>query len=338
MKAIFLQAPGCLALTEIVSPSAPNPDEAIVRVAGVGICGSDLHAYKGEQNFINYPLILGHELGVEVIAIGANASQYGIAVGDRCAVIPYMPCGHCIACRNGKTNCCVNLQLLGVHVDGGMREQFAVPLNLLIKANTLSFDLLAIIEMLSVGAHAVKRSQIQSGEKVLVIGAGPIGLATAAFAQLAGADIALLELSDFRIEFCRQQSMNVIDGKSQADSKLRDLTDGQMFPLVFDATGSAASMMNALNYVAHGGRLIYAGHVKGELTFKDPEMHKRELTLYCSRNATPADFKYVIGMLEKKQVDVNRWITHRVSPEGLIRELPSWLEPGSQVVKAVLEF
>ena len=196
MKAIVLEKPGQLSLIDVDAPAAPGSDEVLVRVKRVGICGTDLHAFGGNQNFFTYPRIMGHELAVEVVAIGPTDISHDYAVGDTCCVIPYLHCGECIACRRGKTNCCTNMQVLGVHVDGGMREQFIVPVDKLIKADGIPVEHLALVEMLCIGAHAVNRARLQSRETVLVIGAGPIGLATAAFAKAAQADVIMMEIND----------------------------------------------------------------------------------------------------------------------------------------------
>ena len=179
MQTIVLDQPGQLVLTETPPPAGPGPGEAIVRVHRIGVCGTDLHAFKGEQPFFDYPRILGHELGVEVLALGPGGDPTGrIAVGTRCAVEPYLNCGRCVACRRGKPNRCVALRTLGVHTDGGMREAIALPLDKLHPAPTLSYEQLALVEMLGIGAHAVGRAAIEPGEWVLVVGAGPIGLST----------------------------------------------------------------------------------------------------------------------------------------------------------------
>ena len=339
MKTIVLNAPYDLSLIETESPPIINqPDQAIVKVRAVGICGTDLHAYKGEQSFMSYPRILGHELGVEVMAVGESADHFGIGVGDRCSVIPYHYCGQCVACRRGKTNCCTQMQVLGVHVDGGMREWLRMPLSALQKANDLPYEYLAQVEMLAIGAHAVHRAQPQADENVLVIGAGPIGLGTVAFLQETGARVLIQEINSHRLAFCRQQEMgDVIDGNEDVPAQLLDLLGGEMPTMVFDATGSATSMMNAVNYVSHGGSLIYVGHIKGELTFSDPELHKRELTLYRSRNATRDDFAHVLQTIEQKRVKPDSWITHRVSFDNLVSEFPGWLDLQSGIIKAILQ-
>jgi 2-desacetyl-2-hydroxyethyl bacteriochlorophyllide A dehydrogenase len=340
VKTIILEEPGLLRLTDTESPAEPAPGEALVRVHRVGICGSDLHAFAGRQNFLTYPRILGHELGVEIVAIGPTEDNLDLTVGDRCAVEPYLNDGLCIACRRGKYNCCTDMKVLGVQTDGGMRELITVPLEKLHKSETLALDQLALVEMLSIGAHAVRRAQVEPEENVLVIGAGPIGLSVVQFARVSGANVIVMDISDRRLEFCRQHSGAgfYIDAKDDPAPQLQAFLSGGLPTAVFDATGSANSMMKAFSYVAHSGRLIFVGHVGEDITFHDPDFHSREMTLMASRNATSQDFLWVIKMLEEGKIDLAPWITHRVSPEQIIVEFPSWLDPRSGVLKAMLEF
>lgn len=310
---------------------------AIVRVRRIGICGTDLHAFKGNQPFFTYPRILGHELAGIIEHVGENGT--GLAAGDQVSVIPYMHCGECVACRNGKTNCCTGMKVLGVHADGGMRERISVPATHLVKTNGLTLDETAILEPLAIGAHAVRRAGLNAGETVLVIGGGPIGLGVMAFAKYAGANVIAMDINEERLAFCRSWAGvdHTVNALEQAKERLSDLTDGDMPLTVFDATGNAKSMMSAFGLVAHGGKLVYVGLVKGEIAFDDPEFHKRELTLMGSRNATRADFDHVLEVLGSGAVDANRYITHRAPFDGMIGEFESWLKPESKVIKAIVE-
>ncbi len=340
MKAIVLEQPGQLTLREVAAPAPPGRDEALVRVRRVGICGTDLHAYGGNQNFFSYPRIMGHELAVEVVAIGVSERDLDYAVGDICCVIPYLHCGDCIACRRGKTNCCTDMRVLGVHIDGGMREQFTLPADKLLKADGLPAEQLALVEMLCIGAHAAARARITPGEMALVIGAGPIGLATAQFALLAGADVMVLELNPARLDFCAAAlGINKrIDARGDVPTQLRAYCGGDLPTLVFDCTGNAQSMHGAFNYVAHGGSLILVGHITGDITFGDPHFHSHELTLLASRNATRADFDWVIAEMRAGRIELARWITHQATPASIIGEFPRWLDPAAGVIKAMLSF
>lgn len=338
MLSIVLDQPGNFRLAEAPEPPAPGPGEALVRVGRVGICGTDLHAFRGRQPFFSYPRILGHELGVEIVALGADTEGTGLSVGDHCAVEPYLNCGSCIACRRGRTNCCERLQVLGVHRDGGMVEWLVVPVNKLHRS-TLPLEHLALVEMLCIGAHAVSRAQLTRDEQVLVVGAGPIGLATTQFAKLSGADVAVMEISPKRREFCRRHLgvTTLIDPQDDAVAAIRAGLDGALPTVVFDATGSVQSMASAFRYVANSGKLLYVGLVQADITFNDPEFHRREMTLYASRNATGADFQHVIDALETGRINIAPWITHRSVPDTFIQDFPTWLEPESGVVKAMLE-
>ncbi|HZP83587.1 MAG TPA: zinc-binding alcohol dehydrogenase family protein, partial [Chthonomonadaceae bacterium] len=338
MKTITLEQPGQFSLSETDAPAAIEPGEALVRVRRVGICGTDLHAYHGRQPFFSYPRILGHELGVEIVEIGPN--DQGLRAGDTCAVEPYLNCGHCIACRRGKTNCCADLKVLGVHTDGGMREVIRVPARKLHRSDRLSLDQLALVETLGIGAHAVDRARLESGEFALVIGAGPIGLTVIQFAQAAGAQVIALDVNANRLDFCRQQ-MGVefaLPADAGAPERVKEITHGDMPTAVFDATGSAASMQQAFDYVAPGGRLTLVGLVRESIAFYDPDFHRREITLLATRNSTSADFNRILSMLESGRIDTSPWITHRAPCTQMIAQFPRWLEPDSGLIKAVVEF
>ena len=338
MKAITLEKPGNFAVGNAPMPVAPGADEALIRIHRVGICGTDLHAFAGRQPFFSYPRRLGHELGVEVLEAGRNVRH--IVAGDRCAVLPYVNCQQCSACLRGKTNCCQKLSVLGVHADGGMCEYLTVPARLLYPSSQLSFDQLALIEPLAIGAHAVRRADIQSGEWALVVGAGPIGLATAQFAELAGAQVMVLDVNTRRLDFCREQLgvRHCLSASQPPLAGLLERTGEELSTAVFDCTGNKGSMEQSFHYVAHGGRLTFVGLVQDEIRFHDPEFHRRELTLLATRNATSDDFQLVMQAIESGRVNVTPWITHRCAFDDFLETFPIWNQPGTGVVKGVVEF
>jgi 2-desacetyl-2-hydroxyethyl bacteriochlorophyllide A dehydrogenase len=337
MNAIRLEEPGRLNLLSL-GTTAIRPDEARVRVHRIGVCGTDIHAFKGDQPFFTYPRILGHELGVEVLQVGAGIDN--VRAGDLCAVEPYVNCGICIACRRDRPNCCVKLQVLGVHIDGGMREELVVPARKLHASRKLSMDQLALVETLGIGCHAVDRAEVESGELALVVGAGPIGLAVTQFAMEAGARVIVLDIDKRRLEFCQAQLgvPYVIDANEEdPKASLDRITMGDLPTAAFDATGNPQSMANAFEYPAHGGRLTFVGLFTGDLTFNDPSFHRRELTVLASRNARPADFTRIIRLIEAKKIDTSPWITHRTSLTNVVAEFPRWTDPGARVIKAMIE-
>jgi threonine dehydrogenase-like Zn-dependent dehydrogenase len=339
MKTIVLEEPGRFALHDTPAPDHPAPGEALVRIHRVGVCGTDLHAFAGRQPFFNYPRILGHELGVEVLAIGAIDAPPHLAVGDRCCIQPYLHCGACSPCRRGATNCCERLQTLGVHTDGGMRETITIPLALLHPSATLSYEQLAIVEMLCIGAHAVRRATITPGERALVVGIGPIGLGAAVFARAAGAEVLVMDVSERRLEFARRQGFAMqIDGRGDVAAQLRALCGDDPPTVVFDATGNAQSMMRSFAYPANHGRLVFVGLFQGDVTFNDPEFHRRELTLLASRNATAEDFRHVVRSLETGAVVIDDWISVQATPEAMIGQFAGWTTPEAGIIKAMVTF
>lgn len=336
MKALVLETPGQLKAISQDLPPAPGRGEALIRVHAIGVCGTDIHAFRGEQPFFSYPRILGHELGVEVLAVGPEVT--GLMVGDRCAVEPYFNCGVCPACRRGKTNCCLRLKVFGVHVDGGMREQAIVPAARLHPSARLSYEHLALVEPLGIGMHAVTRAALTPGERTLVVGAGPIGLAVTEFARLAGAEVLVMDVDEGRLAFCRQRwpEVTTIDGRGDPEATLRDLLGEDLPTAVFDATGNPRSMAGAFRYPGQGGRLIFVGLFQGDVTFHDPEFHRRELTLLSSRNALADDFLRIIRAMEDGAIDIAPWVTHRGAFESFIEQFPGWFAPGSGLIKAVV--
>jgi 2-desacetyl-2-hydroxyethyl bacteriochlorophyllide A dehydrogenase len=337
MKGIVCEQIGSFRLRDDLPEPVLTPGEAIIRVRRIGICGTDLHAFQGNQPFFSYPRVLGHELAGTVEQVGEN--EAGLTEGDIISVVPYMHCGVCIACRNGKTNCCTGMKVLGVHLDGGMRERITVPVSHLLKAEGLTLDQTALLEPLAIGAHAVRRSGAGVGHKVLVIGGGPIGLGVMAFAKHAGAEVIAMDINEERLAFCRTwaDADHLVHGLQQPNERLAELTGGDFPAVVFDATGNAKSMTDAFGFTAHGGKLVFVGLVKGPISFEDPEFHKRELTLMSSRNAVREDFDHVLAAVRGGSIDVHRYITHRSDFEGMIGVFESWLKPESKVIKAIVE-
>jgi alcohol dehydrogenase len=340
MKAIQLAEPQSFRMIDLPEPEKPGPGEAIVRVARVGICGTDYSGYLGKMPFFSYPRIPGHELGVEVVAVGAGVSN--VKPGDRAAVEPYINCQTCYSCARGHTNCCENHQTLGVHVDGGLRPLFTVPARKLHTSTKLSFEQLALVETLGIGLHAINRSAPRADETVLVIGAGPIGLSVIEFARLAGSRIVVMDLNGERLRFAREK-MGVSEtiqsrGVLEDDAKtFTELTGGKLGNVVVDATGSAKSMNVAYNFVGFTGRLVWVGITQDELRFTQPLMHRREMTFLASRNALAHEFTRIIRLIEGGMLDTRPWITHRASFDGMVAEFQNWLKPETGVVKAMVE-
>jgi alcohol dehydrogenase len=340
MQALLLEQPKAFRFIDIPDPAAPGPGEVVVRVHAVGICGTDYGGYLGKMPFFSYPRIPGHELGVVVVAVGPGVTN--VRPGDRCCVEPYINCQRCSSCLRGLTNCCEHHQTVGVHCDGGLRPLFTVPARKLHPSPRLSHAQNALVETLAIGCHAVDRAAPKQEETVLVIGAGPIGLSALEFAKLTGARVIVMDMAASRLAFVRER-MGVADtvaasGTAADEAEIASITAGRMCDVVIDATGSNASMAGALSLCSFGGRLVYVGITQAEVSFPHaPVMHRRELTLLASRNALSRDFTRIISLIEEGRIDTQPWITHHVPFADTIRAFPGFLEPGSGVIKAVIE-
>lgn len=338
MRALQLEQPQKFRFIDIPEPADPAPDEAVVRVHRVGVCGTDISGYLGKMPFFSYPRIPGHELGVEVVAVGSGVSN--VQVGDRCSIEPYINNVDSFASRRGRGNCCEDLQVLGVHTDGGLRPFFKLPARKLHVGNSLELEQLALVETLAIGCHAVNRAAPTSGENVLVIGAGPIGLSTMEFVRLSGANLIVMDMVESRLAFCREhmgvQHTVKFLGDGSEEQSLRDLTDGHLPTVVIDATGNNRSMSNALNYVGHTGKLVFVGITTDIVSFPHPLMHRREMTLLASRNAMPEDFDRIITLIAAGEINTRPWITHRIGFDAVIDQFPSFTRPETGVIKAMI--
>jgi 2-desacetyl-2-hydroxyethyl bacteriochlorophyllide A dehydrogenase len=335
MQAVVCRQPGELALEERPDPKR-GADEVLVGVRRVGLCGTDYHIFEGSHPFLQYPRIPGHEFSGAVIEAGPGS---GFKPGETVVINPYVACGACIACRNGKPNCCMKIAVLGVHKDGALCERISVPERNLYPAGGLTVDQAASCEFLAIGAHAVARSGIAPGKRALVIGAGPIGLGAALFAGIAGGAVTIMDRDPERLAFALDSKIAAaaIEAGEGAEAKVAAATDGEGFDFVFDATGNRASMEGAFRHVAHGGTLVLVSVVTETITFSDPEFHKREMTVMGSRNATRADFERVIAAIRSDKVPLDRLLTHRTSLGGAITDMPRWVSEKRGLVKALVE-
>jgi len=335
MLTVICQTPGTLRAEERSRP-VPAADEVLLRVKRVGVCGTDLHIFTGNQPYLDYPRVMGHELSGVVEEAPAGSALRG---GDSVFVMPYLSCGKCIACRKGKTNCCVHIQVLGVHRDGAFTEYLCVPQQFVHKAEGVSLDQAAMVEFLSIGAHAVRRGEVQAGQRVLVVGAGPIGMAALIFSRLRGAVVTVLDTRRDRLDFCERHLgvAAAVQIGPDDEVQLSQLTDGDFFDVVFDATGNPQAMERGFKFVAHGGKYVMVSVVRDTIRFSDPEFHKRETTLLGSRNATLEDFETVLVAMRAGQIPDAALNTHRMPLARVPADFATLLDPARGVVKALIE-
>jgi threonine dehydrogenase-like Zn-dependent dehydrogenase len=343
MQAAMLLEPGRLERVELPEPPDPMAGEALVAVRRVGICGTDFHAYASAQNFFAYPRVLGHELAVEVLELGpgtADGSIDGSApvrVGEYCAVMPYLSCGACMACGRGHANCCERIDVLGVTIDGGMRERLVVPVSALYARPGLSLDQLALVETLGIGMHAVERAGPVPSDTVLILGAGPIGLAIAQCVGNAVDRVVVSDLSPARLAFAERTGFAALAAGSDLGEALREHLGGGLPTLVFDATGSKTSMEAAFELVGAGGRLVLVGHTTGPITFDNPRFHQRELDVRGSRNALASEWATVLDRVAGATLDALPWIGRRSSLAAISDDLPEMAAGTGDLVKVIVD-
>ncbi|MGI9242517.1 MAG: zinc-binding alcohol dehydrogenase family protein [Verrucomicrobiales bacterium] len=341
MKSIQFTGPREARLVDIEPDSSPGPGEALVRTHRMGICGTDISAFLGRFPFFEFPRIPGHELGVEVVGVADDVT--GVKAGDRCSVEPYFNNPESTTSQRGLTNCCPQLQVLGVHCDGGLRNaSYLVPACKLHVGNSLSYEELALVEPLAIGYHAVERGAPAAGETVLVIGAGPIGLACLEFLKLHNIRIVVMDLSQSRLDFCRDQLGIEHTILARPDggqlTELVSISGGELADLVIDATGSARSMSTCFEFAGFGGRVVYVGVASEDLQFPHaPTFHRRELSLLASRNARSPDFEGIIQILTAGKIDLAPWMTHRLGIGEVPDQFATVTHPDAGAIKAIID-
>ena len=335
MKVLICDEPGKLSVIDRPEPQ-PKAGEVLVRIKRVGICGTDFHIFQGKHPFLEYPRVMGHELSgtVEQAPEGSN-----LKAGQNVYIVPYLSCGQCVACRKGVTNACQNISVLGVHSDGGMAELLCVPASNVVPVGDTPLEDAAMIEFLAIGAHGVKRGGISAQDRVLVVGSGPIGMSAIIFAKARGAHVTVMDMREDRLAFTQDKlgADALLLANADAEAKASAATSGDFFDAVVYCTGNLAAMQRGFGFVGHGGRYVLVSVVRDNVTFSDPEFHKRETTLFASRNAQADDFAEVVRQMQAGKVPTKALNTHRgpltAGPE-LFRD---WIRPEAGVIKAILE-
>ena len=332
MKSLVCRKPGVLELEMRQMPKEAQAGDVLVDIKHIGVCGTDFHIYEGLHPYLEYPRVMGHELG-GVVAETAN----GLNAGDVVIINPYLSCGTCHACKRGKPNCCYQIKVLGVHCDGGMCERISVPAENLYPAGDLPVRHAAMVEFMAIGAHAVRRSEVHKDDRVLVVGVGPIGLGTALFAKASGAEVHLLDSSQGRLDMAKERfGFKHLHNAAQPATEVLAATSGDGFDVVFDATGNQKAMEAGFQYVAHGGSFVLVSVVHGNISFADPEFHKREMRLIGSRNATSEDFDRVLTAFRNGEIDADALNTHDCSIDAFPEQITHWVHDRDTMIKAII--
>lgn len=336
MKGYALFAPGDIRLTEWPIPEIGD-DEILVKVAAVGICGSDVHAYHGHQPSMVYPCIIGHEISGTVVRKGERAA--GISVGDHVILDPVIRCGECPTCLAGKPNICVNLQVLGVHVHGGLAEYVKAQAY---QAHAISKSIplwkCAFAEPLSIGGQAVTRGEVRKGSSLLIIGAGPIGLSALIMAKAKGAYVAVADINDYRLNKAEGYGADRVINTRQInlEEMTKSITESAGFDIVIDAVGSQTVLDDAVKCVCRGGRLVVLGLAPQGVGVSALTILKKELDVVGSR-MSHKQFQVVSEMLASGKVDPAAAITHRFTFSDIEKAFGLALKPDADVVKIIVE-
>ena len=308
MKAIEITEPGKIRLIEKEMP-VPGEGEALLRVRFGGICGADVASYTGNQPFTTYPRIPGHEFSAEIVSLPAGAE--GFRVGDVVTCNPYFNCGKCYACRRGLVNACHNNQTMGVQRDGAFQEYIAMPVERLIAGKGLPAETLALIEPFSISCHALSRAEVKAGDRLLIMGAGPIGLFALLRAKSMGANVLVADLLENRLALAAaygaQRTVNV--KTENLHDACAAFTGGDGFDVCVEACGAPETFMNCIEEAAHGANIILIGNGKRETTFVHSVLLKKELNVFGSRNAYTRDFETLIDLVAAGKADVGRMVS-----------------------------
>lgn len=338
MKAIQITAPEQVQITNLEMPVLQS-GEVLVRIRYVGFCGSDLNTFLGKNPMVKLPVIPGHEVGAEIVAV-ANDVPSHLEPGMAVTLNPYTNCGKCASCRNGRVNACKDNETLGVQRNGSMREFLTIPWQKVIPAAGLSVKEFALIEPLSVGFHAVDRGQVTDLDIVMVIGCGMIGIGAIIRSVLRGATVIAVDMDDEKLALVRTLGVKyTINSKTEnVHERLQTFTQGFGPDVVIEAVGSPVTYVMAVEEVAFTGRVVCIGYAKSDVTFQTKLFVQKELDIRGSRNALPADFRAVIRYLQQGKCPKETFISKVIQPEEALSALQAWSANPGKVFRILVEF
>ena len=326
---------------KVISVAEPQmgAGDVMLRMKYVGFCGSDLNTFRGGNPMVRMPVIPGHEVGAEIVAVGSSVPDV-LKVGMTVTVNPYTNCGKCASCRNGRVNACEHNETLGVQRNGSMQELLVLPWEKVIAAGELSARTCALIEPMSVGFHAVSRGQVTDIDTVMVIGCGMVGMGAVVRAALRGATVIAADIDDEKLAIAKEMgatyTLNTMT--EDAHARLQEMTGGFGPDVVIEAVGSVPTYQMAVGEVAFTGRVVCIGYAKSEVSFQTKYFVQKELDIRGSRNALPSDFRAVIHYLERGTCPVDRLISNEVAPEQAADAMKQWAAAPGRVFRILVRF
>ena len=336
MKAVSILEAGCVGIVDLAEPTM-RPDEVLIEVKYIGLCGSDLNTYRGSSPMVPYPRVPGHEIAGIILDKGVDVPGH-LSLGDRVTLMPYTECGHCPACRAGRTNCCQFNETLGVQREGALTVRISVPYRQVYASKTLSLQELALVEPMSVGYHAANRAQISETDTVLIIGCGTIGLGAISAAARKGARVIVSDIDDGKLEIARrfgaQHTINSL--KEDVLAVIANLTDGEGVQVAIEAVGLPATYEMAVEAACYAGRVVYIGYAKKPVSYDSTNFVRKELDVRGSRNALH-EFPAVIHMIESHMFPFEELITRVYPFEEAGQALADWNDAPGKFTKILIE-
>jgi threonine dehydrogenase-like Zn-dependent dehydrogenase len=342
MLAAVTRSPGVLVVDDVPEPGPPGPRDVIVRPEAVGICGSDLHFYTGDTGALSgarsfFPRIQGHEFSAVVEQLGRDCPA-GVRAGDRVAVWPLRGCGRCYPCRSGRANACVSLDLVGIHRDGGLQQLVPVPVSQLFGVGDLGPEPAAFVEPMSIAVHALGRAGIPDGEQAIILGAGPIGLATVLAATAAGARVMAADPVPARRDLAL--TMGAENAAWGGDGGLLDAvqawTHGPGAPVVIDTTGDPGALAQATRLVCSAGRVVVVGMSAAAAPLRSGVFPEKEIDVLGSSCATAADFRSAIALVQAHRETISALFSHRFPLTHAREAIECVANPAAGAVKVLI--
>lgn len=337
MKAIQITKPGEIKIVEKDMPKAQK-GEALLKVLYCGICGADVASYTGNQPFTTYPRIPGHEFSAQIVEIPENSK--GLKVGDIVTCNPYFNCGACYACKRGIVNACHDNQTMGVQRDGSFQEYITMPVERIIDGKGLTAKELALIEPFSISCHALSRTEVKSGDNLLIMGAGPIGLFALMKAKAMGARVLIADMLESRLNLAKEYGADCTVNVKATDlhTACDEFTNGNGFDVCVEACGAPETFLSCISEAAHGANIILIGNGKRETTFVHSVILKKELNIFGSRNAFTKDFEELIDLVASKKADVLKMVSGIYPKENAKDAFEALSHNDGTLAKLLIEF
>ncbi len=336
LKAV-LEKPFKLKLLELDVPVAKKK-EVLIKVLVAGICGSDLHAYRGTQPFLSYPRVLGHEIAGEIAEVGEGIKE--LRRGDLVTVNPVFSCGKCYACRVGRGNCCRDVKVMGVHIDGGFSEYITVPAHIVYKApEDISPEILVLTEPLSIGAQANNRADVSGEDTVAILGAGTIGLTSLLIAKSKDCKVIIADLISNRLKLARELGADRVVNVREEDlmKVITDFTNGDGASVVIEATGVPQAVENSVKIVSPAGRVVILGLTNDSVRISPIDLIRKELDFKGSRLNNKL-FPYVLDLLPSIENKARKLITHRFNIKDINAAFELLDRHSEEAIKVLLIF